>query len=305
MTDSSETFGDLLEDFLRFMEIDQGRSQNTLDSYKYDLKKFFHYVKDQGLEDIQAIDSDFIRSFISSMYDQAYARTTASRILSALRSFYHFLMIEQVVDKNPMTLIESPKKEHRLPESLTLDEVEAILMAPDTETNIGIRDRAIFETLYATGLRVSELVNLQIKDLHLDLGFVQTLGKGNKERMVPLGDEAAFWIQKYLDQVRFQWAGKNPKPRADYLFLTRRGQGFTRQGIWKSLNKYVLAAGINKKVSPHILRHSFATHILENGADLRLVQDLLGHENISTTQIYTHISHYRLQEIYRQSFPRS
>ncbi|EFR32088.1 site-specific tyrosine recombinase XerD [Eremococcus coleocola] len=291
---------DYLSDFLRFLAIDKGLSQNTIANYELDLKKFFRFCQIQNMDLLSQIDTDLVRLFIASLNKAGYAASTAARILSSLRAFFHFLMVEGVVSKNPMALIESPKKARTLPHSLSMAEVEAILAAPNTDTKFGIRDRAMFETLYATGLRVSELANLSLGDLHLDLRFIQTLGKGNKERMVPLGEEAVFWIEKYLDQVRDGWL---PKAGSDYLFLTQRGKAFTRQGIWKTLNKYVSLAGIQKKVSPHVLRHSFATHILENGADLRLVQELLGHENISTTQIYTHISHYRLQEVYRKSFP--
>lgn len=300
MMNQASRIDDYLSDFLRFLAIDKGLSQNTIANYELDLKKFFRFCQIQNMDLLSQIDTDLVRLFIASLNKAGYAASTAARILSSLRAFFHFLTVEGVVSKNPMALIESPKKARTLPHSLSMAEVEAILAAPNTDTKFGIRDRAMFETLYATGLRVSELANLSLGDLHLDLGFIQTLGKGNKERMVPLGEEAVFWIEKYLDQVRDGWL---PKAGSDYLFLTQRGKAFTRQGIWKTLNKYVSLAGIQKKVSPHVLRHSFATHILENGADLRLVQELLGHENISTTQIYTHISHYRLQEVYRKSFP--
>ena len=207
------------------------------------------------------------------------------------------------MDHNPMDLIQGAKNRKHLPKTLSSKEIDRLLEAPDTETNNGIRDRAILEVMYASGLRVSELTHLKMNELHLELGFIQTVGKGDKERIIPIGEEALFWIKKYLEEVYPVYSKKSTD--STILFLTQRGKQFTRQGIWKNLKKYVNLAGIDHEVSPHILRHSFATHLLENGADLRMVQELLGHSDISTTQIYTHVSKQRLQEIYRNSFPRA
>lgn len=182
--------------------------------------------------------------------------------------------------------------------------MEAIIQAPDTSSPHGLRDRAVIELMYATGLRVSELTHLKLADLHLDLGFIQTIGKGNKERLLPLGEPACQWLARYLDQVRPAFQAKSSQV-GSWVFLTERGKAFTRQGIWKNLKKYVRQAGVQESVSPHVLRHSFATHLLENGADLRMVQELLGHSDISTTEVYTHVSHQRLQEVYRKAFPKA
>lgn len=292
-----------IDEFKRYLLIDQGKSQNTIDSYTLDLRKFIDFIQDHGIQELSLITKDTVQLFLVFMNQQGYAVNTTNRIVSTLRHFFQYLVREQIIELNPMTLIKSAKKRVSLPKALSSKEVEQLISSPDTSTNLGIRDRAILELMYATGLRVSELTHLKTSDLHLELGFLQTIGKGNKERIVPMGEEAAFWVSKYLDEV-YPLFAKN-KPNTQSLFLTQRGQQFTRQGIWKNLKKYVMNTGIKGDVSPHMLRHSFATHLLENGADLRLVQELLGHSDISTTQIYTHISKQRLQEVYRHSFPRA
>lgn len=294
---------ELIDEFQRYLLIDQGKSQNTIQSYTLDLKKFINFIQKNGVTEISNINKDTVQLFLVYMNNQDYSVSTTNRIVSTLRQFFHYLAREQLIDTNPMELIKSAKKRVKLPKSLSAKEVEQLISAPDTNTNHGIRDRAILELMYATGLRVSELTNLKISELHLELGFLQTVGKGNKERLVPMGEEAVYWVKKYFDEVYPVYA-KN-KQNSQILFLTQRGQQFTRQGIWKNLKKYVVSSGIKADVSPHMLRHSFATHLLEHGADLRLVQELLGHADISTTQIYTHISNQRLQEVYRQSFPRA
>ena len=201
-----------------------------------------------------------------------------------------------------MQHIKRPKKGVQLPKTLTLEEIETLIQTPDTTTALGLRDRAVLEVMYASGLRVSELTHLKLDDLRLELGLIQTIGKGDKERIIPLGDHAIYWIEQYLEKARPELVQDSSVP---YLFLNHRGGGFSRQGIWKNLNQHVLTAGIQKNVTPHMLRHSFATHLLENGADLRIVQELLGHADISTTQIYTHVSKQRMSEVYQQYFPRA
>lgn len=284
--------------------IDLAKSENTVESYMLDLDKFVAFLKHQDINELSSIDYQTIRLYLSELSNQAYAVSSTNRMVSTLRNFFIFLVKEGYIQDNPMTLIESAKNRKKLPQSLSFKQVEAILEAPDTQTNNGIRDRAILELMYATGLRVSELTDLTISNIHLDLGFIQAIGKGNKERLIPLGEEAVFWLKKYLDEVYFIYKAKS-KTSPTALFLTQRGNQFTRQGIWKNLKKYVQLSGINKDISPHTLRHSFATHLLENGADLRMVQELLGHSDISTTQIYTHISKQRLQKVYRDTFPRA
>lgn len=294
---------ELIDDYERYLLIDQGKSQNTIQSYMRDLKKFVTFINEQELVEINNINKDTIQLYIISLNKAGFAASTTNRMISTLKNFFHYLIREQKMDHNPMDLIQGAKNRKHLPKTLSSKEIDRLLEAPDTETNNGIRDRAILEVMYASGLRVSELTHLKMNELHLELGFIQTIGKGDKERIIPIGEEALFWIKKYLEEVYPIYAKKSTD--STILFLTQRGKQFTRQGIWKNLKKYVNLAGIDHEVSPHILRHSFATHLLENGADLRMVQELLGHSDISTTQIYTHVSKQRLQEIYRNSFPRA
>lgn len=297
-------YEELIEEFKRYLLIDQGKSDNTIKSYQLDLSKFSLFLEEQAINDIKNVNQETIQLFLAYLRQAGYASSTTSRMISTLKQFFIFMMKEEIVKQNPLTLIQGPKKVQRLPQVLTMQEVEQLIQAPDTSTMWGLRDRTIIEVMYATGLRVSELTNLSLDELHLDLGFIQTVGKGDKERLVPLGEEAEHWLQQYLDLVRPSFALKGKQATAA-VFLTERGKSFTRQGIWKNLKKYVPMANIDKDVSPHMLRHSFATHLLENGADLRIVQELLGHSDISTTQIYTHITKQRLQKVYRQYFPRA
>lgn len=296
---------DYIEDFKRFLLIDKGRSANTIAAYERDLKKFQAFIEEQGIDHIGAIKKDQIKAYLGQVANQGYAASSANRNLSSLKQFFNFLMMEKIIIENPLSLLKSAKKTKSLPKYLSLDQVEKLIQSPNIQDNLGIRDRAIFELMYATGLRVSELTDLNLASLHLSLGFVQVIGKGNKERIIPLGEEAIFWLQKYLDQVR-PLLSKDGSQASQPVFVTERGKGFTRQGIWKNLKKYVVLAGLDPdQVSPHVIRHSFATHLLEHGADLNLVQELLGHADISTTQIYTHVSRVRMQEVYRQNFPRA
>lgn len=297
-------FDDLIDEFSRYLLIDQGKAENTIKSYRQDLTKFTIFLEKQSMTNIEEVDQQTIRLFLAYLRESGYAASTTSRIISTLKKLFVYLLKEGRVALNPLALIQSPKNIHRLPKVLNMQQVDALLNAPDTTTSWGLRDRAILEVMYATGLRVSELIGLTIDELHLDLGFLQTIGKGNKERIVPLGEEAEYWVSEYLALIRPSFAQKSKQPSAA-VFLTERGNAFTRQGIWKNLKKYVALANIDFEVSPHMLRHSFATHLLENGADLRMVQELLGHSDISTTQIYTHITQQRLQKVYRKYFPRA
>ena len=242
-------------------------------------------------------------SFLQTLKEDNRSNATIARMITSLRRFHQFLRQERYTDHDPMQHIDSPKKQQKLPDTLSLNEVEQLLQTPDTKQTLGLRDRAILEVMYATGLRVSELVNLKLNDLHLEMGLLQTLGKGDKERIVPLGDIAIKWVQRYLSEARPYLTRKNPEEA--YLFVNNHGTKLSRQGIWKNLKRIVQMAGIYKTVTPHTLRHSFATHLLENGADLRTVQELLGHADISTTQIYTHITKKRMTDVYKQYFPRA
>ncbi|MFQ7236817.1 MAG: site-specific tyrosine recombinase XerD, partial [Enterococcus hulanensis] len=249
------------------------------------------------------VDRYMVVSFLTNLTEAGKASTTITRMISSLRRFHQFLRQERYTDHDPMQHIDSPKKAQKLPQTLSLAEVERLIATPDTTTDLGIRDRAILEVMYATGLRVSELIGLRLGDIHLEMGLLQTVGKGDKERIVPLGDYAIHWLERYLAEVRPILTKKTPNET--FLFVNNHGHGLSRQGIWKNLKQYVIKAEIMKDVTPHTLRHSFATHLLENGADLRTVQELLGHADISTTQIYTHITKRRMTEVYKEFFPRA
>ncbi|WP_333637183.1 site-specific tyrosine recombinase XerD, partial [Ligilactobacillus animalis] len=263
---------EVIADYLHYLMVERGLSKNTLLSYGQDLRQFAAFLEQKKVT-LTQVDRDLIMLYLESQLQHQKARTTISRCITSLRRFFRYLMQEELVTKDPMQLIELPKKENHLPEVLSVSEVEMLLQTPDVEKPLGLRDRAILELMYATGLRVSEVINLKLADLHLELGIIQTLGKGQKERLVPIGDTAVMWVQRYLKTAR----PKLLRTPNDYLFLNFHGNQLTRQGIWKNLKQQVKLAGIKKNVTPHTLRHSFATHILENGADLRIVQELLGH----------------------------
>lgn len=290
-------------DYLHYLTIERGLSQNTRKSYERDLEQYLTFLTEQHIKDWQAVDRVLILSFLQQLQQSGKSSATIIRIVSSLRRFHQFLRQERFTDHDPMQHIDSPKKQQKLPDTLSLSEVERLIETPDTKEVLGIRDRAILEVMYATGLRVSELIGLQLKDLHLSMGLLQTTGKGDKERIVPLGDLAIQWIETYLEEARPFLTRKHPEE--SHLFVNNHGKQLSRQGIWKNLKALVRKAGITKNVTPHTLRHSFATHLLENGADLRTVQELLGHADISTTQIYTHITKKRMTEVYKQHFPRA
>lgn len=290
-------------DYLHYLTIERGLSQNTCKSYERDLEQYLTFLTEQHIKDWQAVDRVLILSFLQQLQQSGKSSATIIRMVSSLRRFHQFLRQERFTDHDPMQHIDSPKKQQKLPDTLSLSEVERLIETPDTKEVLGIRDRAILEVMYATGLRVSELIGLQLKDLHLSMGLLQTTGKGDKERIVPLGDLAIQWIETYLEEARPFLTRKHPEE--SHLFVNNHGKQLSRQGIWKNLKALVRKAGITKNVTPHTLRHSFATHLLENGADLRTVQELLGHADISTTQIYTHITKKRMTEVYKQHFPRA
>lgn len=294
-------FQDQLMDYLHYLTVERGLSQNTKVSYQQDLVKFFKFLQEQNLT-LAAVDRFVVMNFLKVLDDQGKARNSIIHMVSTLRKFFQFAVDSGWVTTNPMEHVDPPKKAQHLPSVLTTHEVDDLLRLPDTSTTLGLRNRTMLEVMYATGLRVSELVNLKLDDLHLDLGLIKTLGKGDKERIIPIGDIAAKWLIRYINDGRPQ-QGKQQDPKI--VFLNDHGRQLTRQGVWKLIKQWVNQAGITKEVSPHTLRHSFATHILENGADLRIVQELLGHADISTTQIYTHISDKRLTEVYNQNHPRA
>ena len=291
-----------INDYLHYLTIERGLSLNTRKSYERDLLQYLHYLEDEQITSWQDVDRYVVINYLEKMHDEKKAPATVTRMITSLRRFHQFLRQERLTDHDPMQHIDTPKKVQKLPSTLSLTEVERLIETPDTTQNLGIRDRAILEVMYATGMRVSELVGLKLSYLHLSLGLVQTLGKGDKERIIPLGDYAIQWLERYLDEARPLLVAN---PSETHVFVNHHGTGLSRQGIWKNLKQLVREAGINKEVTPHTLRHSFATHLLENGADLRTVQELLGHADISTTQIYTHITKKRMTDVYKQHFPRA
>lgn len=295
---------EVIEDFLNTMRVEEGLAENSIISYKQELNRMMTYLNRQGIEKVQVISQDTVLDHLKWMDEDHLATSTRSHYVSTLRHFFRYLKLDGVIEDNPMEKISLPKKTQHLPAVLTLDEVDRILATPDITKPLGLRDRTLLETLYSTGMRVSEIIHIKLEDIHLDMGFIQTIGKGGKERLVPIGEMAEDWINKYLTEGRPKLV-KDEDETQGYLFVNNRGKPLSRQGVWKNLKKMVMMAHITKDISPHTLRHSFATHLLENGADLRVVQELLGHSDISTTQIYTHIHAQHMKDIYHQNHPRA
>lgn len=291
----------LIDQFLDALWMERGLSENTLSAYRSDLSQFGQWLGEEGAGTLLEVRREQIQGYLAHRLECRRSPRSTARLLSSLRRFYTWLRREQRVAEDPTALIEAPRLGRSLPRSLSETEVEALLQAPDTATPKGLRDRCMLEVLYATGLRVSELVNLQVAQLNSQQGVVRVTGKGQKERLVPLGEEALGWLQRYLQEVR---PGVLNGKVADAVFLSNRRQSMTRQTFWHLIKGYARQAGIEKPLSPHTLRHAFATHLLNHGADLRVVQMLLGHSDLSTTQIYTHIARARLQELHAQHHPR-
>ncbi|WP_445612632.1 site-specific tyrosine recombinase XerD [Geobacillus sp. YF-1] len=294
-----------LSDFLHYLMVERNLAHNTIVSYERDLKKYARYLRQ--VEQLQAwgeVERLHILHFLKFLSEQGQSARTIARHLASIRSFHQFLLREKIAAQDPTVHIETPQFERTLPKVLSVEEVEALLAAPQTDTPFGLRDKAMLELLYATGMRVSELVQLNLGDVHLTMGFVRCYGKGRKERIVPIGRMAIDALARYVEHGRPQLV--NARKRAtEALFLNHYGQRLTRQGFWKILKRLAKEAGIEKPLTPHTLRHSFATHLLENGADLRAVQELLGHADISTTQMYTHVTKTRLKDVYKQYHPRA
>ncbi|MCR4396233.1 MAG: site-specific tyrosine recombinase XerD [Candidatus Saccharicenans sp.] len=291
---------ELLKIYCDYLAVEKGLSANSLNSYALDLKKLFAFLDRDKKSLLRIKESDLV-DFIHLQAQSGLSPRSLARLVSSLKSFFRFLVLENHLKKNPAEGLTSPSLWLNLPRVLTVEEVERLLEKPDLNKPQGIRDRAMLEILYGCGLRVSELVSLELKDIRLAQGFLICKGKGSKERIVPVGRAAAGWLKTYLREVRPTW----DQTGSPAVFLTRRGKPFTRQGIWKILKSYGQEAGLRDKIHPHVLRHSFATHLLERGADLRSVQMLLGHSQITTTQIYTHVSRERLKQIYDRFHPRA
>ena len=291
----------IIERFCDALWLEQGLSANSIAAYRSDLLGCARWLAANGGMELRRANLEQLRNYLAHRSAGGARTRTTARLVSCLRRFYRYLLRENEITVDPTALIESPKRERPLPSSLTEDQVERLLAAPDVGTAIGLRDRAMLETLYATGLRVSELVGLTLARVSLHQGVVRVIGKGDKERLVPLGEEALEWINQYLRRARAELVGNRS---SEAVFVTARGGPLTRQAFWHNIKRYAGRAAIATHLSPHTLRHAFATHLLNHGADLRVVQMLLGHADLSTTQIYTQVARARLQELHAQHHPR-
>ena len=293
-----------IEDYIHFIQVERQLSDNTLASYRRDLENYVNFLREvEGMSDFRKVERTTILRHLEQLRMQGKTSRTVARHISSIRSFHQFLLREKRAETDPTVHLEMPAIEQKLPNVLSIEEIEALLATPNRGKPQGIRDVAMLELLYGSGMRISELIALDLADIHLTMGFVRVFGKGGKERIIPLGKSALSALSTYLDSARSQLQGKSPKTEA--FFINQRGKRLTRQGCWKLMKEHALKAGIQHELTPHTLRHSFATHLVENGADLRAVQEMLGHADISTTQIYTHISKSRLSEVYKQFHPRA
>ena len=304
MTAQSPVFSlhNQVDAFLDFIAVEKGVSRNTLEAYGRDLNRFIVYLQEkESVRDIQGITSDHVIAHIGDLRSRGLNSRSVNRAVAAIRGLFRYLLTEELIEENPVSDIVSGKELVHLPHTLTREEMDLLLKEPDDTTLLGLRNRAMMEFMYATGVRVTELISMTLNQLNRQVGFVLVRGKGDKERIVPVGRSALHHIQQYLEKAR-------PKllkgSRTDILFLNRSGKGLTRQGFWKIVREYARRAGIQKRIHPHVFRHTFATHLLEGGADLRSVQIMLGHADISTTQVYTHVTRERLKEIHRKYHPR-
>jgi integrase/recombinase XerD len=297
------TLESALQRFSYYMRLERAMSQNTVDSYQLDLRRYLGFLNERQISDPSEVRYPDISIFLGELKSCGLAASSISRCVSALKHFHRFLLAEQITANDPAEQLVSPTLGSALPEVLSQDEMNAILEAPETSTPLGLRDKTLLETLYASGMRVSELTGLTLGQLILDAGLIRVIGKGDKERVVPLGSIAIAWVEKYLSSARprLQKHGKV----SEFLFLNNRGNGLSRMGVWNIVKKYAVMAGTKKDVHPHTFRHSFATHLLDGGADLRSIQEMLGHADISTTQRYTHVTREYLKEVHRTFHPRA
>lgn len=291
-----------LDLFLDYLAVERGLAANTRNSYSSDLLKFLSYLKGQGITDWSQVRLSEVMTFLALVQDQGLAPRSRARLLATLRGFFKFMVHDSHLSESPVADLTSPRLQRHLPAVLSIKEVERLLAQPNLALPLGQRDGAMLELLYATGLRVSELITVSVGRVNLEVGFLVVVGKGSKERIVPMGEAASEAVRRYVFEARpIILRGR----MSEVLFVTNRGKSMTRQGFWKLLKKYGRQASISKQLTPHTLRHSFATHLLERGADLRSVQMMLGHADISTTQIYTHVARERLQEIHKKYHPRA
>ncbi len=291
----------IIDSFCDALWLEDGLARNTLDSYRRDLQQFAGWLEQRSGTDLLAADQALIQDYLAHKFRTKARASTAARLLSTLKRFYRHALRQNTIKSDPTLRIDTPKLPRPLPKTLTEADVEGLLAAPALNQPLGLRDRAMLEMLYASGLRVSELVTLKVSQVSRDMGVVRVMGKGSKERLVPLGEEALSWLERYLKEARPALLGSKT---SDALFVTTRKAVMTRQAFWHLLKRYALLAGLHKPISPHTLRHAFATHLLNHGADLRVVQLLLGHADISTTQIYTHVAQERMKQLHAKHHPR-
>jgi len=291
-----------IQRFLDHTAIDRGLAVKTLEAYGRDLSQFAEYLQDRGTSDPKAIDEACLIGFLQRLTKDKLASSSIARKMTAVRCFVKYLISQGQVTRSPLEAIPAARPPKRLPKTLDVNEIARLLAAPDMSDELGLRDRAMLETLYATGLRVSELISLKTDDVNLKTGFVRCIGKGSKQRVVPIGEIAARLIEQYIDRSRGRLAKGE---RSEYLFLSNLGRPMSRVRFWMIVKKHGRAAGIRKPITPHTLRHSFATHLLERGADLRSIQEMLGHASIATTEVYTHVTRDHLREVYREAHPRA
>lgn len=288
-----------VDDYLEHLATERALAGNSIEAYAHDLREFAAYLEERSAK-LEDVDVECVAAFLATLVERGLSARSQARYLSSLRGLFRYLREARVIAGDPCELLDGPRQRHRLPAVLSRDEVERLLAAPPLDTNLGLRDAAMLYTMYASGLRVSELVGLSLTDVLMDQGLLRVTGKGGKQRLVPIGDVALAYLQRYVAEVRPLWA----EPGEACLFLSPRRKGLTRQAFWQSIRRYAAAAGILKPISPHKLRHSFATHLIEGGADLRAVQSLLGHADISTTQVYTHVVGDRLRQVHARYHPR-
>ena len=289
----------LIDNFIDELWLEKGLSKNTLTAYRNDIQTFSNWYKGNSLLEVERVD---LLDYLANRLKQGFSSRSTARSLSSLRAFYSHLTVRHNLKEDPTSRVESPKLGRSLPKTLSEEEVERLIQAPDVDDDIGLRDRAMLELIYACGLRVSELISLDILNINLRQGVIRVIGKGEKERLVPMGEEALHWIERYINKSRPNFIKADNK--ITEVFLSKRGKAMTRQTFWYRLKEYAQLASINKELSPHTLRHAFATHLINHGADLRTVQLLLGHSSLSTTQIYTEVARHRMKELHNEHHPR-
>ena len=289
----------LIDNFIDELWLEKGLSRNTLTAYRNDIQTFSNWYKGNSLLEVERVD---LLDYLADRLKQGFSSRSTARSLSSLRAFYSHLTVRHNLKEDPTSRVESPKLGRSLPKTLSEEEVERLIQAPDVDDDIGLRDRAMLELIYACGLRVSELISLDILNINLRQGVIRVIGKGEKERLVPMGEEALHWIERYINKSRPNFIKADNK--ITEVFLSKRGKAMTRQTFWYRLKEYAQLASINKELSPHTLRHAFATHLINHGADLRTVQLLLGHSSLSTTQIYTEVARHRMKELHNEHHPR-